>query len=217
MAHWVDERQFEQADAESARAVRAAHGWQDRFVVLFAGNIGLVQGLETVLRAACQLQAGGQILIAFVGDGTDKARLQALADSLRLRDRVQFIDRQPAETMPGFMAAADALLVHLKQSELSHYVIPTKTLSYLAAGRPILMAMEGAAAQLVREAQAGMVVPPEDPGALAEAVRALCALPFAERSAIGRRGRDYLRANFARPRVIDQYAEVLRRVLALQG
>jgi hypothetical protein len=69
----------------------------------------------------------------------------------KLEYRVQFIERQLQEKIPAFLAAADVLLVHLKKSELSHYVIPTKTLAYLAAGRPILMAMDGAAAHLIRE------------------------------------------------------------------
>lgn len=213
MPHWVDERLFEQTDKETSLALRAQYGWNEHFVVLFAGNIGLVQGLETVILAAGQLQADGQILLVLVGDGTDKERLQRLATSLGLTDRVQFIERQPMDKIPVFMAAADALLVHLKQSELSHYVIPTKTLAYLAAGKPILMAMDGAAAKLVTAAEAGVIIPSENPGALAAAICTLSATSLAERLAMGLRGRAYLRANLARQKVIDQYEEILQRIV----
>lgn len=212
MPHWVEENLFEGVDEEVGVALRAQYGWSDRFVVLFAGNIGLVQGLETVIQAASQLQAGSQALIVLVGDGTDKERLQKLTESLGLGDCIQFIERQPMKKIPVFMAAADALLVHLKKSELSHYVIPTKTLAYLAAGKPILMAMDGAAAQLISEAEAGVVVPPEDSTALAQAIGALNTTPLAERLAMGQRGRAYLRTNLAKQKVIGQYEEILQRM-----
>jgi glycosyltransferase involved in cell wall biosynthesis len=125
-------------------------------------------------------------------------------------DNIKFIERQPMERMPQFMAAADALLVHLKRSELSHWVIPTKTLAYLAAGKPILMAMEGSAAQLLTDAEAGLVIPPEEPGALAAALRKLSAMPESERVAMGERGRQYLLENLSKEKIIPKYEEILR-------
>jgi len=211
MPHWVEESIFQQ-NAENARLrSREEYGWKDRFVVLFAGNIGIVQGLDTVLRAAIELKSNSEVLIALVGDGTDKRRLLELRDKMSLGN-IQFIERQPMERMPEFMAGADALLVHLKRSELSNYSIPTKTLAYLAAGKPILMAMEGAAAQLVAAAGAGIVVSPEDPIALADAIRSVSAMPQAERAAMGNRGRQYLVENLSKQKVISQYEEILQRV-----
>lgn len=212
MPHWVDESLFEQTDQEMGLALRAQYGWNEHFVVLFAGNIGLVQGLETVILAAGQLQANSQTLLVLVGDGSDKERLQTLTASAGLTDRVQFIERQPMDQIPAFMAAADALLVHLKQSELSDYVIPTKTLAYLAAGKPILMAMDGAAAKLIIAAEAGVIIPPENPDALAAAICNLSVTPLAERIAMGQRGRAYLKANLAKQKVIDQYEEIFQRI-----
>jgi glycosyltransferase involved in cell wall biosynthesis len=191
--------------------VREQYGWGDRFVLLFAGNIGRVQGLESVVAAAGLLEEDESVLFVLLGDGVERSRLQGLADQQGLQGKVQFIDRQPAERMPEFMTAADALLVHLQRSELSDYVIPTKTNAYLAAGRPIVMAMEGAAAELVRDARAGMIVPPADPRALVSAVRFMRAMPGAERAAMGERGRQYLRLNLAREKVLSQYEAILQR------
>lgn len=217
MPHWVDEKLYAEKDEGASSQVRDQNGWKDRFVVLFAGNVGLVQGLETVVRAAGHLQKEREILIVLVGDGNDKERLQELTNRLDLNDHIRFIDRQPMEKMPEFMAASDALLVHLKQSELSHLVIPTKTLAYLAAGKPILMAMDGAAAQLVTAARAGIVVSPGDSIALADAIRSVRDLPQAERAAMGDRGRQYLLENLSKQKIISQYEEILQRVASRNG
>ena len=113
--------------------------------------------------------------------------------------------------VPPFLAAADALLVHLRRSELSRWVIPTKTLAYLAAGKPVLMAMEGAAADLVSEAGAGVIVPSDDPGQLVDALRNLAAMSPAERDAYGQAGRSFLQKTMTKQIVVPQYEEVLRR------
>lgn len=209
MPHWIDEKLFQKSDENGHLRLREEYHWNDRFVVLFAGNIGMVQGLDTVVQAAKELRNNPHVLIVLVGDGTDKCRLQKLCNEMKL-DNVKFIKRQPMERMPQFMAAADALLVHLKRSELSHWVIPTKTLAYLAAGKPILMAMEGAAAQLLRDAEAGLVIPPEEPGALAEALCKISAMTETERVAMGERGRQYLLENLSKEKIINKYEEILR-------
>lgn len=212
MRHWIDESIFDEDGAAQREGVRGAQGWSDRFVALFAGNIGMVQGLDTVVRAAALLGDSDRIRIVMMGDGADKARLQALAAELHVGgDRLQFIERQPMKAVPPFMAAADALLVHLRRSEISHYIIPTKTLAYLAAGKPVVMAMEGAAADLVRDAGAGLIVPPDDPQQLVDALRRLANLPAPEREAYGTAGRDYLQKTMTKQKVVPQYEEVLRR------
>ena len=212
MPHWVDESLFDRGAQRRRDAVRAEFGWQNQFVVLFAGNLGLVQGLDTVIRSATLLSRSSNILIVLVGDGSDRERLIALTRELGVTDRVRFVERQPMSRMPEIMAAADTLLVHLRRSELSRYIIPSKTLAYLAAGRPILMAMEGAAADLVIEAGAGMAVPPDDPAALAEAMEAFSRASDAERAAYSERGRTYLHSHLRKDLVVDRYERLLRTI-----
>jgi glycosyltransferase involved in cell wall biosynthesis len=165
-----------------------------------------------VIEAAKRLPASDKILIALVGDGNDRERLMVMTCNLGVSDRVQFIDRQPMSRMPEMMATADTLLVHLRRSELSRYVIPSKTMAYLAAGRPILMAMEGAAADLVTEARAGMTVPPDDPEALAAAIHLFSRLPDADRKMYYECGPAFLRERFRKDVVVTQYESVLRNV-----
>jgi colanic acid biosynthesis glycosyl transferase WcaI len=212
MPHWIDEAAFADSTPAQAEEIRSHFHWQGRFVVMFAGNIGLVQGLDCVVQAVTALRDQPDVLITFVGDGTDRARLMEMARVAQVGNQVQFIDSQPMGNMPHLMAAADVLLVHLKRSELSRYVIPTKTLAYLAAGKPILMAMDGAAAQLVSDAEAGLVVPPEDPSALAGAIRDLQRMPVQERLAMGQRGRQYLQTHLSKKTIIARYESLLQAV-----
>jgi glycosyltransferase involved in cell wall biosynthesis len=211
MHHWIDEGIFSDVPLHERDELRARRGWSEDFVVLFAGNLGMMQGLDTVVRAGSEVRPGERIRFVFVGDGADLDRLQVLARELGTGDRVEFVERQPMTEMPRYFAAADALLVHLKQSELCKWVIPTKTLAYLAAGKPIVMAMEGAAADLVRDAGAGTIVPPDEPKALVEEIRRIAALPIRQRETYGTSGRKFLLSTMTRDRVIPQYEDVLRR------
>jgi colanic acid biosynthesis glycosyl transferase WcaI len=214
MPHWVDDDLFAPVGADVAERERTAHGWDGRFVVVFAGNLGLVQGLDTVIAAAEQLPRHSPVTICLIGDGADRPRLETMVAERRLERRVQFIDRQPSHRMPPLFAAADALLVHLRHSDLSNLIIPTKTLAYLAAGKPIVMAMQGAAAEIVESSGAGIVVTPENAEALAAAIERLRSLPAEARAIMGERGRKYLAAQFAKREVIPKYEALLQHAAA---
>jgi colanic acid biosynthesis glycosyl transferase WcaI len=213
MPHWIDSTPFKPQSTEDRAALRAALGWSESFVLLFAGNLGVVQGLDTLVRAAALLRGDPGIRVVFIGDGADKPRLQGLVRALGLDAVVQFLDRQPSAKIPEFMSAADGLVVHLKASPLSEMIIPAKTLSYMASGTPTIMAMEGAAARLVEEAGAGKAVRPGDPEALAEAIRKFAALSVDEREAMGRRGREYVASNLTKEAVIPRYRALLERLV----
>jgi len=206
--HWLDTAPFDRA---MTRDVRAEFGWQGRFVVMFAGNLGMVQGLETVIDAARLLREQPELRFVLVGDGADRSRLERLVAEYGL-ENVQFTGRHPASEMPAFMAAADALVVHLRPSHIADHAIPTKILSYLAAGRPVLCATGGAAEAVVTSAGAGLTSAPGDAAALAAAVAALAASGPEQRERLGRNGRAYLRDHFNRDRIIDQYEEALAAV-----
>ena len=217
LPNWADEALFGEVDGPAVSEIRRRQGWGDRFVVTFAGNLGLVQALDTALRAVQSLEGSGKVLLALVGEGTDRTRLQELARNLGLQNDVQFLGQKPMEEMPAILAASDALLVSLKKSELFRYAIPTKTLAYLASGRPLLVAAEGPAARLVEEAEAGLVVPPEDPASLAEAIRTFIAASSQERDAMGAKGRAYFLAHLSKEKVIRRYETLLDKVARGNG
>jgi colanic acid biosynthesis glycosyl transferase WcaI len=209
--HWIDETAFD-APA-STRDVRADYGLEDAFVVLFAGNLGLVQGLDTVIEAA-ELIRDSRVRIVLVGDGSDRDRLAREAQRRQLRN-VVFAGQHPSSAMPDFYRAADALLVHLRPSLIASLAIPTKVLAYLAAAKPIVCAVPGATAELVRDADAGPVVSPGDAPALAHAILGLIETTPAERARLGESGRRYLMEHFRREHVIGEYEAALREVAGL--
>lgn len=204
--HWIDDAAFDAPP--SGRDVRGTYGLEDRFVVLFAGNLGLVQGLETVIDAAERLR-DSNVCFLLVGDGSDRERLEGDARRRRLSN-VIFAGRHPSSDMPDFYRAADALLVHLRPSLIAGLAIPTKVLAYLAAGKPIVCAVPGATAELIRAAGAGPAVPPGVPDQLAAAIRQLASTPVSERAGLGDRGRRFLNAYFRRDHVIGEYAQILQ-------
>jgi glycosyltransferase involved in cell wall biosynthesis len=129
---------------------------------------------------------------------------------------VRFLPRQAPEAMGSFYALADALLVHLKDDPLFRITIPSKTQAYLTMGRPIVMAVEGDAADLVHQAGAGLTCPSQDPAALAATVIQMAALPVEERERMGASGAAFYAQNLAMQAGIDRF-ERRMRVLAHHG
>ncbi len=183
-----------------------------RFNVVFAGNMGRAQGLETIL-AAAGIAAGTtpQVQFVLVGGGVETDALRRQAGERGLRN-VVFLPRRPPAAMPAILGRADALLVHLRDDPLFAITIPSKTQSYLMAGRPVIMAVRGDAADLVRIARAGITCPPGDPVALAAAVAGLVSLSPSERAAMGDAGRRFYREHLALAHGAAKFERLLHAV-----
>jgi glycosyltransferase involved in cell wall biosynthesis len=174
-------------------------------LVLYAGTHGISQGLTSAADAAGLLR-GEAIRFAFVGDGADKERLRHRVTELGLAD-VTLLPGVPHEQVPALLAAADVCLVSLRDVPLFSSFIPSKMFEYLAAGRPVVAAVAGEAAQILREAGA-WVVPPGDSKALAAAFRTLAADPE-RRQAMGQQGRCYVQEHFDRATLARLYRKLL--------
>jgi colanic acid biosynthesis glycosyl transferase WcaI len=187
--NWCNEAALSPRPLDEALAQEL--GLAGRFNVVFAGNMGKAQGLETVLKAAAWLaKEAPKVQFVLVGGGTEVGRLRGLAAELCLGN-VRFVSRRPPSEIAAILSIADALLVHLRDDPLFAITIPSKTQTYLAVGRPIVMAVRGDAAELVQRAGAGVACPPESPEALGDAVERLYRMTAVEREAMGRRGRDF--------------------------
>jgi hypothetical protein len=193
-----------QARADPRLRARLGAGPGD-CLVLYAGTHGISQGLTSVADAAARL-AGQPIRFAFVGEGADKQRLRDRVAELGLRN-VTLRPGIPHERVPALLAAADICLVPLRDVPLFSLFIPSKMFECLAAGRPVVGAVAGEAAQILREAGA-QVVPPADSTALAGAIEVLAADPV-RRAAIGRQGRCYVEEYFDRDTLARQYRKLL--------
>jgi len=192
--------------------LRKELGAEGKFLVCYAGTMGMAHGLETLLDAASQLQQQNpDVRFLLVGEGADKERIKTLAQARGLTN-VHFLDQQPRERIPAFISASDACLVLLKKNEVFKTVIPTKMLEFMSSARPVILAVEGQARQIIEEAGAGIAVEPENAAELAQAIGQLAA----NRElgvALGQKGREYIVRNLSRGRTADKYIEVLRAVV----
>lgn len=207
--NWADEGIYHPVPPD--RALADQYGLTGRFNVIYGGNLGIAQAMQNILAAAALLRDLPAIQFVLIGDGVDEVALRQQATEQRLNN-VCFIGRHPAERMPYFFALADALLVHLKRDPLFEITIPGKITAYLACGRPIVSSVLGDAADVVQDAGAGLVCPPEDPAALAQAVRDLYEMPAEQREGMSQAGRRAFLANYTRQALMDRYEALLTEV-----
>jgi colanic acid biosynthesis glycosyl transferase WcaI len=191
--HWSDEEAMREGELCAPPAALAEE--DGAFTVVYAGTMGPVQALEAVVEAAALLRDRPDVRFLFVGDGVETPKLEKLVASQGI-DNVRFLPRQAPQDVVPILAGADALLVHLKDDALTRMSIPQKTQAYMAAGRPIVMAVAGEASEVVREAEAGVVCQPADPASIAGAVRRLADTPAYEREDMGRRARKFYEERF---------------------
>lgn len=185
--NWVDETVFRPVPRDERLAGRLG---LDGFVVMFAGGLGELQGLDTAVEAAALLRDLPGFRLVFVGSGIAEPQLRAQAARLGLPN-VRFLGQQPVEWMPALLALGDVQLVSLRDLPLFHATLPSKVQAALAAGRPVVGSVPGDARALIDASGAGLTADPGDPVSLAAAIRALHALGPAGREAMGRRGRAY--------------------------
>jgi glycosyltransferase involved in cell wall biosynthesis len=187
---------------------------ENKFVVSYIGTIGMAHGLETVISAAAQLRdSNPEIVFLILGEGAEKERIITLSRERALTN-VRFVDQQPREKIPSYIAASNACLVLLKKSDVFKTVIPTKMLEFMSCARPVILGIEGHARSIVEEARAGVIIEPENSAALANATCDLAA--NRERARIlGQNGREYIVRRFSRRQTAENYIAVLARLLGL--
>jgi len=207
ISNWVDTDTYFPVVPDAATESKL--GLHGKFNVMFAGNIGEGQGLETIVVAAQLLQDCPDVQFVFVGDGIALPRLKEAAEAQNVKN-IRFLGRYQAEDMPGLYALADVLLIHLKDDPLFQITIPHKIFAYMASGKPILAAVRGDAAIIVMEAHAGISCMPEDPQALAETVRRLLKMPEADLQEMGQRGLEAVRTKYSREYLVSQIEKVLQ-------
>ena len=186
-----------------------------RFICSYIGTVGMAAGLEIVLRAAEQLRAAGRHDVRFliVGDGATREQLAEQVQAAGLADMIIVTGRQPKELMPGFLSISDCCLVHLRKTSLFETVLPSKIFEAAALERPIIMGVGGFAAELIREADCGICIEPENAAELVATIDKLQSDP-ALRADLGRRGRERLSSRYDVDRLAEDYAQLVQRVRA---
>lgn len=186
------------------------------FRVVYVGAHGRWNGLGQILDAAALLRDRRDVSFVFAGDGDERAALAARAGELGL-DNVRFVGAIPKKEAFALLRAGSASVVATWSHEFQKMVLANKIFDYLAAGRPVLAAVHGEMAELVTAAGCGIVTPPEDPQALADAVRRLADTPSAERERMGAAGRAYILRHYLRRDLAHRLLEAFAPAPARRG
>jgi glycosyltransferase involved in cell wall biosynthesis len=191
----ADLRMF--ASGASGNNFRQQHGLEGKFIVLYAGAHGMSNDLGVLLDTALLLEDCPAVAMVLLGDGKEKAALQARSTSMGLKN-IHFIEPIPKSEIGGVLAAADACVAILKPIPLYATVYPNKVFDYMAAGKPVILAIGGVIKDVIEKAGAGIPVQPGSPEAIAQAVRTLVHDP-SQGVQMGQQGRQYLKEHFDRP------------------
>lgn len=183
----------------------------DKFTVLFAGNIGEAQDIPTILDAADILRGNRGIRWVFVGDGRKYEWLKEQVAARCLQDNVILLGRFPVERMPEFYAHADALLVSLKKDPVFCSTIPGKVQSYLMSGVPLIGVLDGEGSEVIKEAHAGFTCSAGDSICLAEAVRRMSEFPKDVLREYGDNGHRFANNEFNRSSLMSKLETLLER------
>ena len=206
--NWADEKSLQTPTGTLPKDFPDA----TRFKVLFAGNMGKAQALDTILESAIILKSShSPATFVLVGGGVETERLKIKSTELGL-DNVQFIAPMPMNQIGTVLQAADVLLVHLRKDPLFKITIPSKTQAYMAIGKPILMGVDGDAAELILQSQCGWILPSENAKALADEVERLIKLTPNELKAKGDQAKSFYERELSVKVGVRRFANIFRRL-----
>jgi glycosyltransferase involved in cell wall biosynthesis len=175
---------------------RGSHQFKNKFVVVYAGAHGMSNDLDVLLDAAKLLESDREIQIVLLGDGKEKANLQARAAEMKLKN-VLFLPPIPKDGMGAVLAGADACIAILKPIDEYKTTYPNKVFDYMAAGRPVVLAIDGVIRDVMDAADCGVFAAPGNARSLADAIASLAA--DRDRAVeLGINGRRYLEEHFSR-------------------
>ena len=208
LPNWADDPFAQSAQSSGSRQeLQLPEG----FLVLFAGNLGKAQSLGTILEAAEYCKEESDIQFIILGDGSEKQRFETLISEKNLTN-IHCLGRKDPSEMPGYYLEAQALLVTLKDEPIFNLTIPSKVQTYLAAGRPILAAVNGEAQNLIKKSESGLCSAAEDGRDLAENIKKIHKMTEQDRVRLGENGRAFYLKHFQKDHVISQLLQELRSI-----
>jgi glycosyltransferase involved in cell wall biosynthesis len=207
----ADPGMFDQPDLAPVDAFRKAYHLEGKYLVVYAGAHGLSNDLGVILEAAAHMPTGSRLHYVFLGDGKEKPFLQRRAAAMKL-ENVTFLPPFSKKEMSIALAAADACVAILKPVDLYKTTYPNKVFDYMAAGRPVILAIDGVIREVVENSGAGVFVRPGDSEGLARAAQRLAENPEAARQ-MGAAGRECVVRGFSRSAQALKLAEILAEML----
>ena len=210
-ANGVEINGFMQIDNNKVNTYIEKYKLKDKFVVLYAGNIGVANDIDSILNASRFLKFEfPEIVFVFFGGGLKEDKYKEICQKDSLTN-VHFFKSQPKKEMPFILSMADVCLATLRNIELFKTTYPNKVFDYMAAGRPTVLAIDGVIRDVIEKANAGIFVEPGNSESLAAAIKNY----FLNRYMIlehGNNGRNYVRKYFDRQKITRQFADFLENI-----
>jgi glycosyltransferase involved in cell wall biosynthesis len=180
-----------------------------KFMVVYAGNLGLAQGLDTILKAALQLKKEN-ILFLFIGSGPKEVQLKQIVNTKNLTN-VKFIGEVPREKIHEYLYLADCGIIPLRRLQLYKGALPSKIFDYMGCGLPILLGIGGEAQEIVKKSRTGIAFKPDDSEDLAQKILWLKRNPEALKK-MASKGKTFVLNNFTREKEAEKLEQELVRV-----
>ena len=181
-----------------------------KYIVIYAGAMGMANNLEVVIEAAALLANVPDVHFLMVGDGKDRSKLESLSFQANLAN-ITFTGPRPKSEMPRILATSDACLAVLRDIPMFRTTYPNKVFDYMAAARPVILAIDGVIRQVVEAAAGGIPVPPGDPKAMADAIHSLY-LNQARSTQMGQSAREYVIKYFDRNQQAQQFSKLIAQM-----
>jgi glycosyltransferase involved in cell wall biosynthesis len=203
---WGDKAIFYEADRDPEFGRQ--YGLEGKFCLIYTGNMGPMQDVKNIVRAAALLKERDDIRFVLVGGGQILEKLKVLAAELDLTN-VAFTGPLPVKKMSGILAWADGLLVNLMNDPYLLINFPSKITGYMAAGRPVIAAADGEAKRITQKYNIGLTCRPANPEELADTIMKFYRLPVAERAQMGARSKAAFDADYDKDVIVRTYLDQL--------
>jgi len=184
-----------------------------RFNIVFAGNIGKAQSLDAIIKAAEILHKNNsKVIFQIIGDGIDLERLKNNVKDRRITN-INFIPRVSQNEVSIYLENANAFIVHLKNDALFKITIPSKTQAYMAFGKPIIMAVKGDAAKLIKKSKCGFICEPENYKQIAKTIQKLMSLEQSKLEIMGKNALEYYKKELSIEKGIQNFSNIFYSLL----
>ncbi|MCX6826608.1 MAG: glycosyltransferase family 4 protein [candidate division Zixibacteria bacterium] len=194
-----------------SNGIRKKFGWEDKFLILYAGTLGWAHSLETVVEAASHLTDQKDIRFVFIGEGHKRVTLEKMVREYGLHN-VSFIGSQPLESIPYFLRASDVLIESLKDVPITKGTFPCKLFEYMASGRPIIFgSRSGEATAELEKAGGALTFASKDAQELAKIVRSLYSKKI-DGENLGKKYHQYIRLHHTREKWAGRYLDLLEKI-----
>jgi glycosyltransferase involved in cell wall biosynthesis len=188
--------------------------FNDKFKVLFAGNIGKAQSIDSIVRAAQLLEKYKNIHFLIVGAGSEFSNVRALISKLKLKN-ISLTGYVEPKYMPHLFENSSVLLVSLIDSPIFSLTIPSKFQMYLGAGKPIIASINGETARIVRESNSGLAVKPENPYLLSKAILKISKMTNHQRYLLGQNAKKYAYENYDQKKLISKLHHIFQEQIVV--